>query len=162
MGRRVREDRDTTSGRIRGSTPELIEAARKLRKRMTPAEEVLWQALRGQRLAGLRFRRQHPIGPYVLDFAYPERLLAIELDGGIHREQVGQDAARTATLETYGWYVIRIPNERVFSDLPTVLSAIEAVAFARPIARGWNTGATSNTNESPSPNVGGGVGVGAT
>jgi very-short-patch-repair endonuclease len=140
MRRREREDFDTTSGRIRGSTPELQAAARELRRRMTPAEQVLWEELRGQKLAGLRFRRQHPVGPFILDFACPERLLAVELDGSVHLGQQEQDAARTATLEDYGWHVIRFANELVFSELPAVVSTIESVARSRPIARGWNAG----------------------
>ena len=142
MRRQERKDFDTTSGRIRGSTPELQVATRDLRRRMTPAEQVLWQELRGQKLAGLRFRRQHPVGPFVLDFACPERLLAVELDGSVHLVQQERDAARTATLEAYGWNVIRFANELVFSDLTTVLSTIETAARSRPIARGWNAGTT--------------------
>jgi very-short-patch-repair endonuclease len=128
---------------------------------MTPAEHALWQELRGQRLAGLRFRRQHPVGSFVLAFACSERLLAVERDGGIHLTQEEQDAARTATLEAYGWQVLRFPNELIFAELPAVLRAIELAALSRLVARGWNAGTTSGDNESPSPSVGGGVGVGA-
>src|SRR5215217_1310797 len=145
--RRVYKDHDTTSGRIRGSTPTLQEAARDLRSRMTPAEQIPWTELRGQRLAGLRFRRQQPVGPFVLDFACPERLLAIELDGGVHLEQAEQDAARTATLEDYGWCVVRFVNEAIFTELSTVLSAIESAALSRPVARGWNARPTPRGNE---------------
>jgi very-short-patch-repair endonuclease len=161
MNRRRRDGRDTATGRIRGSPRELGQAARDLRQRMTPAEQRLWQALRGQRLAGLRFRRQHPVGPFVLDFARAERLLAIELDGAIHLEQQDQDAARTELLEVYGWQVLRFPNDAIFADLDVVLGTIRSAAFSRPIARGWNTGAASNgTHQLPAPKVGGGAGGG--
>ncbi len=146
MRRHAYQDPDTTSGRIRGSTPELQEAARYLRRSMTLAEQALWKELRGQRLAGLRFRRQHPVGPYILDFACPERLLGIELDDGVHVDQEEKDAARTATLEDYGWVVVRFPNEMVFSKLPLVLSTIESMVLSRPIARGWTTGHKSDGN----------------
>src|SRR5215211_1213507 len=151
MRRRSHEDLRTTSGRIRGSTPTLQEVARDLRKRMTPAEQVLWQERRGQRLASLHFRRQHPVGPFVLDFACPKRLLAIELDGGVHLDLAEQDAARTATLEDYGWCVVRFVNEAIFTELSTVLSAIESAALSRPVARGWNARPTPRGNEKPLP-----------
>jgi very-short-patch-repair endonuclease len=69
-----------------------IPAARELRTRQTPAESILWDALRGRRLAGLKFRRQHPIGTFVVDFCCPDRRLAIELDGPVHAEQREHDA----------------------------------------------------------------------
>jgi very-short-patch-repair endonuclease len=156
MYRRRRDGRETTTGRIRGSPRELTEASRDLRRGMTPAEEALWQALRGQRLAGLRLRRQHPVGPFVLDFACPVRLLAIELDSAVHLTQREEDAARSELLEAYGWEVLRFPNDAVFADLDAVLGAIESAACSRPIARGWNTGAASHgSDQLPSPKVGG-------
>lgn len=114
--------------RVRGITAELQQAAWRLRGQMTPAELVLWEALRDRRLLGLRFRRQSPVGQFVLDFYCPACRLVVELDGGVHDTQAAADAARTELLGAYGLRVIRFPNERVFSDLPAVLEAIAAAA----------------------------------
>jgi len=95
----------------------LTASARALRQRATSAEDVLWEALRHRQLGGLKFRRQCPAGPFVLDFSCPERRIAVELDGSVHDEQQAQDAARTAILEGYGYRVIRFRNEDVFADL---------------------------------------------
>jgi len=106
------------------------EAARELRARATTAEEVLWGALRGRRLAGLKFRRQHPVGWLVLDFCCPDLKLAIEVDGGVHDRLVADDARRTVTLEEAGYHVIRFRNEHVLTDLDAVLRQIEETARA--------------------------------
>ena len=71
----------------RGEHRHNVPAARDLRQRGTPAEELLWDALRNRRLDGLKFRRQHPVGPFVIDFCCPSRQLAIELDGEVHVSQ---------------------------------------------------------------------------
>ena len=95
---------------------------------MTPAEQALWDALRDRRLAGLRFRSQHPAGPFVLDFYCPIRKLVVELDGPVHERQAEYDAARTAQLNAYGYRVIRFRNEEVLHELPSVLQRILAAA----------------------------------
>jgi very-short-patch-repair endonuclease len=115
---------DKTNPHIRGTTPEIEAAARRLRANMTPAERILWQALRGRQLDGLKFRAQHPVGQFILDFWCPACRLAIELDGGLHQSQQEQDAARTAQLEAYAYRVIRFRNEEVLTDLPSVLERI--------------------------------------
>ena len=86
----------------------------------------LWQALRGRRLAGLKFRRQHPFGPFVLDMFCVEPQLVIEVDGGIHAtpEQADYDAARTEYLADRGLRVLRFTNEEVMQKLAEVLSRI--------------------------------------
>ncbi|MET0395872.1 MAG: endonuclease domain-containing protein [Longimicrobiaceae bacterium] len=114
--------------RMRGTTPEVEDRARALRKEMTQAETVLWRALRGQRIRGLNFRRQHPVLSFIVDFYCPARKLCIELDGGIHdtADQAAKDVARTATLEAGGYHVLRFRNEEVTSDLSTVLRRIRA------------------------------------
>ena len=117
-------DGDEQMCRRRGITPELQQAAWQLRNRMTPAKQALWEALRGSRLKGLRFRRQHLVGKFVLDFYCSRYKLVVELDGGVHDARVEQDAARTAYLGTYGYRVIRFRNEDVLSDLPAVLAQI--------------------------------------
>ncbi len=83
------------SQRIRGTTPNIIAAARQLRQQLTPAERQLWQALKNRQLKGWKFRCQHPIQSFVVDFYCPEHRLVVELDGDIHTQQVEYDAART-------------------------------------------------------------------
>jgi len=95
---------------------------------MTPAEQVLWEALRGKKLDGLKFRPQHPVGPFILDFWCPARKLVVELDGDIHQGQEDYDDARTKQLESYGYRVIRFHNEEVLADLPSVLEKISEAA----------------------------------
>ena len=80
----------------RRTTPKGCDNARRLRKKPMPAEFKLWAYLRGSRLLGVSFRRQHAIGRYVVDFCAPKHRLIIELDGGAHLEQTQQDAHRTA------------------------------------------------------------------
>jgi very-short-patch-repair endonuclease len=109
-----------------------VPAARELRGRETRAEGILWEAIRNRRLNGLKFRRQHPIGPFVVDFCCPDRNLAIELDGGVHAAQAEHDTQREALLAAAGYRVIRFPNEAIYGDLPTVLDANGAAALAEP------------------------------
>jgi very-short-patch-repair endonuclease len=97
--------------------------ARRLRRDMTDAEKRLWPALRGLPTA-YRFRRQHPIGHYVVDFACPAAKLAIELDGGQHASHEAEDAERTAELARRGYRVIRFWNNDVMSNLSGVLEKI--------------------------------------
>jgi len=91
---------------------------------MTDAERLLWQALREKQLNGHRFRRQHPIGKYIADFACAERKLVIELDGGQHQDQLVYDEQRTAFLQENGWQVLRFWNNDVMNNLEGVLSTI--------------------------------------
>ncbi len=96
--------------------------ARALRKNPTDAEQAVWRHLRGRNLAGFRFRRQHPLGPYVLDLVCLEAKLVVELDGGQHGEPTGvaTDAARTAWLAERGYRVARFWNHEAFGDWDTV------------------------------------------
>jgi very-short-patch-repair endonuclease len=118
--------------RYRNNSIELQEAARQMRKQPTVAEHVLWGALRGNKL-GARFRRQHPVGRFILDFWCPEAKLAVEVDGGVHdeNEQREQDALRTALLDQYGYQVVRFRNEEVLRDLPAVEARIRDEIAAR-------------------------------
>jgi very-short-patch-repair endonuclease len=117
--------------RIRRISPELQTVARDLRREMTRAEAVLWEALRGRRLAGLKFRRQHAIGTSVLDFCCPTARLVIEVDGGVHEadEVAAHDRARDEQFTAAGYTVLRVRNEDVFRDLPGVLDRIAATAM---------------------------------
>ena len=101
-----------------------ITKARLLRKKSTPAEEKLWQYLRNKRFKSLKFRRQYPIGPYIVDFVCLNQKLIIELDGSQHLEQVIYDAERTNYLEHFGFRVLRFWNNEVFEQLPSVLVSI--------------------------------------
>jgi len=100
--------------------------ARELRQRQTPAEENLWQHLRNRRLDNLKFRRQTPIEntAYVVDFLCYEARLVVELDGGIHANQVEADAIRQEIIEAQGYTVLRFTNEQLANDLESVLTMI--------------------------------------
>jgi very-short-patch-repair endonuclease len=102
-----------------------VEKARKLRRALSPPEIALWQWLR-TKPQGLKFRRQHPAGPYVLDFYYASARLAIEVDGGSHdiAEQVAHDARRDAWLSAQGLTVLRIKATDVLGDLDAVTRLI--------------------------------------
>jgi very-short-patch-repair endonuclease len=116
--------------RIRGTNPQVEEAARDLRKNLTPAEEYLWQALKSKQLNGLRFRSQHPVGNFILDFYCPSCKLVVEVDGSIHDDRQDYDLARTQALEAYGYFVLRFTNDEVLGDRDTVLAKIAEVAAA--------------------------------
>jgi very-short-patch-repair endonuclease len=112
------------SQRIRGTTPNIIAAARQLRQNLTPAEQILWQSLKNRQLNGWKFRCQHPIESFIVDFYCPQHRLVIELDGGIHNQQVEYDLARTERLNQLGYRVIRFRNREVMSTLNQVLKQI--------------------------------------
>ncbi|WP_299412142.1 DUF559 domain-containing protein [Acaryochloris sp. IP29b_bin.148] len=119
----MREKR-TQHHRIRGTTPAVIAAARRLRLNLTPAEKKLWKALQKRQLNGLKFRCQHPIGSFIVDFYCPQCRLVIELDGDIHDQQVEYDEARTEQLNQLGYRVIRFRNPDVMQHLDHVLQQI--------------------------------------
>jgi len=117
--------------RTRGkSIQKIVHAARANRREMTPAEKALWDALRNRRLAGLKFRRQHPVDRFILDYFCVEKQLVVEVDGGIHNalDQAAQDTERTAWLKTRGIRVLRFDNEKVLKRLDEVLKQIVRVA----------------------------------
>jgi very-short-patch-repair endonuclease len=102
-----------------------LRRARELRRAMTPPEIALWQALRSRRLGGFRFRRQHPLGPWILDFYCAERRLAVEVDGGSHNMgEIGRDERRDADLARRGVDVLRISASEVRADLDGVLATV--------------------------------------
>ena len=107
--------------------------ARSLRTGMTDAERLLWQSLRGKQLNGHRFRRQHPIGPYIADFACIEQKIIVELDGSQHQDQIAYDQQRSTFLHARGWHVLRFWNNDVLNNLNGVLAGIvECLAAAPP------------------------------
>lgn len=106
--------------------------ARKLRHEMTGAEKHLWRHLRMCQLHGFKFRRQHPVEKYILDFACVELKIAVEVDGGQHMENAKQDEMRTAWLATQGWQVLRFWNNEVLQNIEGVLQVIEAALTPSP------------------------------
>jgi very-short-patch-repair endonuclease len=98
--------------------------ARTLRGNATDAERHLWFHIRRKQLSGFRFRRQQPMGPYIVDFFCPEASLIIEIDGGQHDESAERDAVRMRWLEERGYRVLRFWNSDVLGNLDGVLSTI--------------------------------------
>lgn len=107
-------------------TDEQVENARGLRQAGTPAEDALWQALRGRKLDGLKFRRQQPVAGFVVDFFCEAKDLAIELDGDVHNDPgaAAADQERQSILEAHGLRFLRFKNHEVLGDLPSVLARI--------------------------------------
>jgi len=141
---------DKTTGRIRGTTRGVEAGARELRKNPTRAERALWEALRGRRLNGLRFRQQHPVGPFALDFYCPSAKLVVEVDGGVHGEQRDQDAYRDDHLASYGYRVLRVRNGEVMGDLPSVLARIAERAGPRDDLASDQSGRLNHRRSQPS------------
>ena len=98
--------------------------ARRLRRRQTEAEASLWEVLRGNRLGDWKWKRQVPVGPYIIDFLCRETGLIVGLDGGVHIEQAAYDARRTFYLERQGFRVLRFWNNDLKHDLDAVRRAI--------------------------------------
>ena len=118
---------------VRGHTRDLMPAARSLQSAMIEAEQVLWQALCGGQVGGLRFRRRPSVRPFALDCCCSQAKLAIEVDGGVHldADQAARDAERTAHLAAYGSRVLCVANGEVLNDLPTAVEAIRGAAQTR-------------------------------
>ena len=126
---------------MRGPDRHHLPRAKVLRRSSTRAEARLWEQLRSKRLGGVKFVRQHPIGPYFADFACRTRMIVIEVDGATHSTDAERayDRRRTAFLEQLGYRVLRFGNEEVLNGMDGVLSLIsgalsEAPLAARPIA----------------------------
>jgi very-short-patch-repair endonuclease len=98
--------------------------ARKLRKNPTEAELKLWKHLRLRQLGGYKFRRQHSLGPYIVDFACLEKKLIVEVDGGQHTEKVDYETERIAWLESQGFRVLRFWNNEVLKEIEVVKEVI--------------------------------------
>ena len=97
-----------------------VERARQLRREQTPAEQKLWSVLRASSLGGFKFRRQHPIGWFIVDFYCSDAKLVVEIDGDVHAGQEEYDQARSDWLEEQGYRVIRFRNEDVIRDIDAV------------------------------------------
>jgi very-short-patch-repair endonuclease len=101
-----------------------VPVARKLRKRLTDAERRIWSRLRLRQLNGVKFRRQAPVGPYVVDFVCFDRKLVIEVDGGQHAVMTPQERERTAWLESEGFHIIRVWNNNALQNTDGVVEHI--------------------------------------
>ena len=112
--------------RIRNVHQNVQAASEQLRHTSTPTEQMLWQTLRGGKLEGCKFRRQHAVGRFILDFYCAEHKLVVELDGAQHEQQAERDAERTAHLNAYGYRVLRFTNKAVYDDIASVLQTIRA------------------------------------
>jgi very-short-patch-repair endonuclease len=106
--------------------------ARELRRNATDAERKLWQYISARQVAGVRFNRQVPIGPFICDFVSRSMQLVIEVDGGQHDWQAGEDATRTRFLEAQGYRVLRFWNNDVLQNPEGVVLAIERALADRP------------------------------
>ena len=104
--------------------PNAVSRARSLRSKETKSEGLLWSILRAKQLCGLKFRRQHPIGPWITDFACPEKKLVIEIDGGYHDVTPDEDIRRQEHILELGWTVIRFTDKDVEQDAEAVARAI--------------------------------------
>ena len=106
---------------------EIIKRAKELRKTMTRTEKILWKYLKSRRFGNYKFRRQHPIGSYILDFYCHQARLAIEVDGEVHDSPEAQlnDKGRTRDINQLGIQILRFKNQQVDFDLEFVLSEIE-------------------------------------
>jgi very-short-patch-repair endonuclease len=126
--------------------PAITQSARRLRQYMSGAERRLWYLLRRKQLDGFRFRRQQPIGHYIIDFICLKERLVIELDGASHVETQGHDEVRTAWLQAKGFHVLRFWNNDVLGNQEAVIEKIlEALYRGR-----------RSPLPSPPPEVGGG------
>jgi very-short-patch-repair endonuclease len=111
--------------------------ARRLRQQASFPERLLWGKLREQACGGLKFRRQYPIGPYIVDFGCVPAGVVIELDGRSHDEQAAYDVARQEYLQGLGWLVLRFSHDRLLQELDAVVTIIVSTCVER--------------NEEPSP-----------
>ena len=111
----------------------LTDSGRELRHRGTPAERVLWSKLRNKQLNGVKFRRQQPLGDYIVDFVSFDKKLILEIDGGQHNEEgiLNRDEIRTTWLDSQGFRVVRFWNNEVLENLEGVLLKIQAAVDAR-------------------------------
>jgi very-short-patch-repair endonuclease len=98
--------------------------AKRLRKDMTDAERALWRHLRLRQISGYKFRRQQPIGKYIVDFACFEKKLIIEVDGSHHTEQLAYDIERSAWLEKEGFRILRFWDNEVLEEVESVKEVI--------------------------------------
>ena len=120
-----------------GAKPVIFERARKLRNKMTHAELVLWERLCKKQICNKRFRRQHPIEMFIVDFYCHEARLAVEVDGEIHNTKREYDEGRTAEMARYFIKVIRFTNKEIEENTDKVVKEIEAEVLSRITSPPW-------------------------
>ena len=110
-----------------GASPIIFKRAKELRKSSTEAEKVLWKFLRNRNFHNMKFRRQHPISSYIVDFYCHEKNLVIEVDGGIHNltEEKENDQVRENDLKELGLKILRFKNEDILKNIDQVIKRIE-------------------------------------
>lgn len=110
------------------ATGKLYQYGRELRQSSTKAEKILWEHLRNRKLEGLKFRRQHPLDNFIVDFYCHEKSIVVEIDGRIHdlKENAEYDRMRTYVLKGSGITVIRFRNEEIEINIEMVLSKIKS------------------------------------
>ncbi len=141
--------------KLGGRSQNLWKMSRDLRSNSTPAEKILWSALRGQKM-GIKFRRQHPLGPnYIVDFYAPDARLAIELDGSIHDSlrSVWSDGIRHRQIADAGVRVLRFRNDRIINDLTGVLQEIREFITRSPQAGRGDRSSSARGDRDPSPQI---------
>lgn len=106
--------------------------AKELRRNTTPAERKLWARLRNHQLNGLGFRRQHALGPFIVDFCCPMHRITIEIDGDTHAGQIEYDLSRTQWLKEHGWQELRFTNRDIEGNIEPVLEAILEATPSQP------------------------------
>ena len=112
-----------------GASPEIFRRAKELRKNMTNAEKILWEELKDKKLGGLKFRNQHPISKYILDFYCHNKKIGIEIDGEIHNDKARKfyDTDRTENLYSFGIKIIIFKNEEIFNNIEDVKKKILSI-----------------------------------
>ena len=120
-----------------GAKHDVMELAKSLRNTLTYLERLLREKLKGKQICGLRFRRQHPISFFIVDFYCHEARLVIEVDGEIHVDKIDYDDGRSAEMEKFGIKVIRFTNLEVENIIEKVIKRIEAIVNERIKSPPW-------------------------
>jgi very-short-patch-repair endonuclease/DNA modification methylase len=136
----------------------MTEVARQFRKEPTPSEDILWQALRGRKLEGRKFRRQQPIGAFIVDFFCGAERLIVEVDGGIHDSQQEADQQRQELLESLELRVVRIPSELVETRLDEALAVVRQAFNPHPLTPSPKSGEGEQEGSAPLSRSGRGAG----
>ncbi len=110
---------------------ELRPTAQALRRNLTPAEKIMWQLLRDRRFKDFKFRRDHPVDRFLVDFCCPKAALIIEVDGPVHDHQKEEDQKRQEYLTEMGYHVIRFTNDQVIQHLDDVLTEVTRILEQR-------------------------------
>ena len=124
-----------------------LKRARKLRSHLTDAEQILWRHLRMRQVGGCKFRRQRPIGSYIVDFVCLEKKLIVELDGGQHAEQHRYDTSRDRWLNIQGYEELRFWNDQVLTKIEDVKEAIYRALTEPPPSSSPEAGEDSKSSE---------------